>query len=77
MRALCQGPAASEQSLVKDVTAVATVWLRTSLYIYVCNIWQLFINSYHRLDLTEKEFTVGADIYAAKRCTVIIDKKLL
>lgn len=49
-----------------------------SLYIYVCNIWQLFINSYHRLDLTEKEFTVGADIYAAKCCTlIIIDNKSL
>lgn len=49
-----------------------------SLYICVCDYWQLFINSYHRLDLTEKEFTVGADIFAAKCCTlVIIDKKLL
>ena len=35
------------------------------LYIHVYNYQWLFIDSYHRLDLTEKEFTVGADTFAA------------
>ena len=46
------------------------------LYIHVYNYQLIFINSYQRLDFTEKEFTVGADTFAAKYCTLfIIDKK--